>query len=199
MRVNKGLYLILICVSIYACKSDGNKSINHDSDISYKLFQLENLGWKSKTISHFVKDIQYKATEVPIEYFLLKDQGSQDLLMIDSLSKKHTNERIIEFEFAHNADDDLLQTKYTSLNYDKSVTYLASTIKNDFIAVTSKNDTILCAGVQFERTYKIGPYKRILLYFGGVDHDETIQLIYQDRLFKNGIFKFKFNEIPFKS
>ncbi|MCF6306654.1 MAG: hypothetical protein L3J09_01730 [Flavobacteriaceae bacterium] len=37
------------------------------------------------------------------------------------------------------------------------------------------------------------------LYFGGINPNETIQLIYRDQLYNNGIFKFKFNEIPFKT
>jgi len=77
--------------------------------------------------------------------------------------------------------------------------YLASTIRNDFMVVTSSNDTIPCSGVHFERHFKISPFKRVLLYFGGINPNETIQLIYRDRLYNNGIFKFKFNEIPFKT
>lgn len=181
-----------------SCNS-GNEEEYSTSAISHKLFQLEKRGWKSQRITHFVNDISYSATEVPNEYYLLKSEGSQNLSRIDSLSKSYNRERIIEFEFEHINEVDLLQEDYTALDYDKSVSYLASTIGRDFIAITSKNDTIHCSGVQFERHYKVSPFKRILLYFGNIDPSENIQLIYRDRLFNNGIFKFKFNELPFKT
>lgn len=197
MKVNKIFFFLFLCTIQYACKDSKNNS--EVKNTAYKLFQLENDGWKSKSITHFVNEIQYKATEVPIEYYLLKDQGSNNLSKVDSLSKKLNKERVIEVEFEHINNEDLLKSEYTSLDYDKSVMYLASTIRADFKAVTSSNDTIACAGVQFERNFKVAPYKKVLLFFGSIEPNETIQLIYEDRLFNNGIFKFKFNEVPFKT
>lgn len=198
MKGNNKLYLVLLCVFIFSCSSENKKDIK-DSENSYKIFRQENLGWKSRQVMHFSNDIQYRATEVPIEYYLLKNMGSENLQLIDSLSKKYALERIIEFEFEHINNADLLKAEYTSMDYDKSVMYMAATIKNDFVAVTESNDTIPCSGVQFERHFKVSPFKRVLLYFGGIPANENIQLIYRDRLFNNGIFKYKFNEIPFKT
>ncbi|MFK5982275.1 MAG: hypothetical protein QM499_05115 [Flavobacteriaceae bacterium] len=195
MKVNNRAYFILIFVICFSC----NKKNTDNKEPSYKVFQQENLGWKSKQIMHFANDIQYRATEVPIEYYLLKNKGKDNKEAIDTLSKKLSKERIIEFEFEHINNDDLLKSEYTTLDYDKSVMYLASTIRNDFMVVTSSNDTIPCSGVHFERHFKISPFKRVLLYFGGINPNETIQLIYRDQLYNNGIFKFKFNEIPFKT
>ncbi len=199
MRVSSyKLNFILLGLIVFSCKSDVENNAN-DSNITYKLYQQEDIGWKSKQIMHFANDIQYRATEVPTEYYLLKNQETENYQAIDSLSKTYRKERIIEFEFEHINNEDLLKSEYTSLDYDKSVMYLSSTIKNDFMVVTESNDTIPCSGVHFERHFKISPFKRVLLYFGGIDPNQTIQLIYQDQLYNSGIFKFKFNEIPFKT
>lgn len=185
-------------IGLVSCNT-GNEEKGSNTAISHKLFQLENRGWKAQRITHFVNDIHYSATEVPNEYYLLKSEGSNNLSRIDSLSRNHNRERVMEFEFEHINEDDLLMKDYTTLDYDKSVTYLASTISRDFTVVTSMNDTIRCSGVQFERHFKVSPFKRVILYFGNIDPSENIQLIYNDRLFNNGIFKFKFNELPFKT
>ena len=37
-----------------------------------------------------------------------------------------------------------------------------------------------------------------LLYFGNINPEDQIQLIYNDELFGNGIIKFKFKETPIK-
>ena len=198
MRVSRQIIYLFAITIIGSCNS-GDKEKASNNAISHKLFQLENRGWKSQRTTHFVNDIHYSATEVPKEYYLLKNKGSENLSHIDSLSKRHSRERVIEFEFEHINGDDLLREDYTALDYDRSVTYMASTIRGDFMVVTSKNDTIVCSGVQFERHFKVSPFKRVLLYFGGIDPSENIQLIYRDRLFGNGIFKFTFNELPFKT
>lgn len=195
MKENNKLYILLFCVLVFSCKSD---TINKEED-AYRVFEMGELGWKSKKITHFVNDLQYRATEIPKEYYILKNEENKTKFHIDSVSKKYENERIIEFEFEHINSDDLLKQEYTSLDYEKSVMYLASTIQKDFMAITSSKDTIVCSGVLFERHFKVSPFKRIILYFGGIHPEETIQLIYQDNLYNNGIFKFKFNEIPFKT
>ena len=130
---------------------------------------------------------------------ILKSNDKADLSQIDSLAKVLINERVIEFEFEQLNENDLLKEEYTNMDYDNSVNYMGSKISKDFLVVTSQNDTLTCSGVQFERHFKVSPFKRILLYFGNIDPSESIQLIYHDRLFGNGIFKFKFNELPFKT
>ncbi len=186
------------CLFIFSCASESNSGLEEE-DLAYRFYQLEKRGWKSRQLTKTAQDIQYRASEVPLEYYLLQNEGIANLSNIDSLSKKHAHERIIEFELEHAQQEDLLQAKHTTLNYEESVQYLSSTIRNDFVAVTASNDTIPCAGVHFERHFQVSPFKRVLLYFGGIESQEAIQLIYRDRLYKNGIFKFKFNEIPFKT
>src|SRR5690606_24490721 len=148
----------------------------------YKLFNLENSGWKSKRVSHFLSGIEYKATLVPLQYYILKNVGSKDHALTDSIFKSHKQERIIEVEFHHENKDDLLKEEYTSLDYESSVKYMSFYIENDFKIVTQSADTIQCAGITFERNFKVAPFKRLLLHFGNVPEDENIQLVYDDRL-----------------
>lgn len=193
--IGNGLLWLIIIVS---CKSDRkNELVTANED--YKFYHLKGEGWKSKSIAHFVNDIQYKATEVPLAYYFFKNREKNDLSSLDSLLRAHENERIIEFEFEHTDEEDLLENRYTMLSYQKSVMYMSSTIQKDFAIVTSKGDTIPCSGVHFERHFKISPFTRILLYFGNVEKDEYIQLLYKDNLYNNGLFKFKFDENPIKT
>ncbi len=191
------MLFVLIAFISTSCANE-TKHTKHEG-LSNKLFTLKGQGWKSKQIIHFTNNLSYKATQVPSEYYLLKNEGTSDLKQIDSISKRLENERIIEFEFEHFESDDLLKSNYTNLNYDESVMYMANTIQKDFIAITAKNDTIPCVGVLFERNFKVAPFKRVLLYFNNIPPEENIQLIYNDALFNNGTFKFKFSEIPFKT
>ncbi|WP_234387196.1 hypothetical protein [Aquimarina sp. Aq78] len=169
-----------------------------DSKIEYKLFNLENSGWKSKSVSHFLSDIEYKATLVPLQYYILKNEGNQDLQKVDSIYESLKNERVIEIEFKQEQEDDVLKSEYTNRDYESAVKYMSFTIENDFKIVTQSGDTIPCLGTTFERNFKVAPFKRLLLHFGNILPEENIKLIYEDHLFGNGILKFKFTETPIK-
>ncbi len=179
------LFLLLSCHS------------NKDTSTESLHFTLDRQNWKSSRITQFTKDIGYSAVEVPIEYYLQKTLG-EDLNKIDSVSRTHSKDRIIEFEFQHVENIDLLANKYTYKSYDESVQYMAFDIEDDFLVVTSSKDTISCAGAHFERNFKVAPYKKLILYFTDVDPDENLQLVYNDQLFGNGLFKFNFQDVPVK-
>ena len=176
----------------YSCDTK-NKSGIANNEISYKNYESIGQNWKSRTVSHFGTDIIYRATEVPKNYFFTKNlKGTPE--HIDSIVENTGMERIIEFEFENSNGEDLLESQFTKMDYDDSVIYLANTIQDDFKIVTSSNDTLPCIGVQLERHFQVTPFKRLLLFFNGVPENENIKLIYQDKLFKNGIFKFLLNE-----
>lgn len=181
---------------LFSCNKKENKNIKDvdDSAIRYKLFQLEDMGWKSKNNSQQIDDIDFTATEVPIEYYLLKDQGKSDLFNIDSLYNQNKFERIIEFTFSQEDEEDLLKEDFTNLSYEEGVKYMSFKMENDFYVVTSKNDTIKCSGVNYERNFKVAPFQKIMLFFSGIQPKDKIQLIYNDKLFGKGIVKFKFEE-----
>ena len=187
---NKFIFIFTILISCISCKKDAS----NDGTIREQYFQLEKIGWKSKVQNQLVDDINFTATEVPIQYYLLKDKGKEDLFLIDSLYESNKFERIVEFTFHHDEEKDLLDNKFTQMGYEDGIKYLSFKINNDFYVVTSKNDTIKCNGVNYERNFKIAPFQKILLFFSGINPEEKIQLVYNDKLYKKGIIKFKFKE-----
>lgn len=187
--------LITIALAMVLVCCDKGTSREAYSEAS-KRFDFEGSSWESTTVSHFVGDITYRAVDVPIAYYMLSQGVDQDSIVnqLNSLSK----ERVIEVEFEHLSAPDLLSGEFTALSQDQAIQYFSSAIQKDFTLVTSKLDTLQATGVLFERHFKVSPFKRLLVYFTGVPEDQAIQLIYQDQLFGNGTFKFKFNEVPLK-
>lgn len=181
-----------VFLSVLCTISSCNKSAKNDSQTDYNFYQLKQQGWKSKRVNQYVNDINYTATEVPLQYYLLKNVSGNSS-RVDSLYSIHAKERIIEIEFQHTNQVDLLLEDYTGKAYEEAVKYMAFTIERDFTVVTSSNDTIACSGVNFERNFKVAPFKRLLLYFNDIDPSDKIKLIYRDHLFGNGIVKFNFN------
>ena len=184
------IFILLFSVVFVSCK----KEIKDDSEIRERYFQLEKIGWKSKVHNQIVDDINFTATEVPIQYYLLKDKGKEDLFLVDSLYEENKRERIIEFTFHQDEEKDLLQNDFTGMTYEEGVKYMSFGLEKDFCVVTSKKDTIKCSGVTYERNYKIAPFQKVLLFFSGIDPNEKIQLVYQDYLFRKGTIKFKFKD-----
>lgn len=187
-------FILLVVLSlIVSC----NKASKSNPIPEYKFFSLQQQGWKSKRFNQFINDINYTATEVPIQYYLLKN-NENNYAKVDSLYQLNAKERVIEIEFQHANEADLLLPDYTDKSYEDAVKYMAFTIEKDFTVVTSSNDTIQCSGVNFERNFKVAPFKRVLLYFNNIKPDDNIKLIYQDYLFGNGIVKFNLTDIPLK-
>jgi len=180
------------------CLASCRKEVKNTEKVYDEYHRLANIGWKSKKINQYISGINYTATEVPIAYYILKDQREADLKKVDSIYKSHEKERVLEIEFHHDEEKDLLLNEFTNKTYEEAVKYMAFTIRKDFTVVTSSQDTISCAGVQFERNFKVAPFKRALLYFGNIKPEDQLQLIYNDELFGNGIIKFKFKETPIK-
>lgn len=186
-------FLLVILFFVFSCNSKDELLETKN----YRTFNFQGEDWKAKRINQFIGDINYTATEVPLQYYLLKNAGNNSQ-KIDSIYKVNKKERIIEMEFMHVDQGDLLKNDYTNKSYDEAVKYMAFTIEKDFTVVTTSNDTIKCSGVNFERNFKVAPFKRVLLYFNNINPNDNIKLIYQDHLFGNGIIKFNFNEIPLK-
>lgn len=197
MKVFSKLFFIFFIFLLFSCKKE-QKNFPQDSEIRDRYFNLEKIGWKSRAYTQKVDDIGFTATEVPIQYYLLKDLGNENLQQVDSLYEENKRERVMEFTFQQDEEKDLLSKDFTGMDYTAAVKYMSFGIDKDFYVVTSKKDTILCSGVTFERTYKIAPYQKVLLFFSGIDPNDKIQLIYNDYLFRKGILKFKFKD-PFTS
>lgn len=189
----KGFSSILGCcmLLLISCKDMVKES---NEDIESRYFRLEKMGWKSKKYVQKVDDISFTAVEVPIEYYLIKNEGTGDMAMLDSLSRLNSTERVIEFTFEQQDEKDLLDKGYTGMEYEDSIKYLSFGLQKDFYVVTQKNDTIACSGVTYERNFKIAPYQRALVFFSGIPPGEKIQLVYKDYLYRKGILKFGFKD-----
>lgn len=192
MKGINSLLLFFIFLSFFSC-NDKEKN-EDDSAIRYRYFSLEQSGWKSREHTQVVDSLAFKATEVPIAYYILKAEGNEDLFKVDSIEQANKTERVIEFEFEQKDEKDLLEKDFTGLSYDEGIKYMSFSIEKDFYAVTSKKDTIRCSGATFERNFKVAPYQKVMLFFSGIPPGENIQLVYKDHLFKKGTLKFKFEE-----
>jgi hypothetical protein len=194
--ISKFILVLFTFCFIISCKTDSNsdqKDVD-ESEIRYRYYNLENQGWKSKNHTEKVDNIIFTAVEVPIVYYLLKERGDSNLMAVDSIYEENKTNRVIEFVFQDVNEDDLLKEKYTDMDYKKSVEYMCFHIEKDFFVITSKNDTINCSGVLFERSFKVVPNNKILLFFSKIKPDEKIQFVYKDKLFNKGILKFRFKE-----
>ncbi len=189
---NKLFYLFFV-LTFFSCKKEEGGNTG-DSEIRDRYFNLEKIGWKSRQYTQKVDDIGFIATEIPIQYYLLKDKGNENLQLVDSLYELNKSERVIEFTFQQDEEKDLLSNDFTGMDYTSAVKYMSFGLDKDFYVVTSKKDTILCSGVTYERNYKIAPYQKVLLFFSGIDPNDKIQLVYNDFLFRKGTLKFKFKD-----
>ncbi|KIA95040.1 hypothetical protein OA93_19020 [Flavobacterium sp. KMS] len=193
MKGSNKLFYLLLFLMFISCKKEINNTTKQ-SEIRDRYFNLERIGWKSRVHIQTVDDIAFAATEVPIQYYLLKVLGKENVEVVDSLYEENKRERVLEFTFQQNEEKDLLTKDFTGMDYTDAVKYMSFGLEKDFYVVTSKKDTIVCSGVTFERNYKIAPYQRVLLFFSGIDPNEKIQLVYNDYLFRKGILKFMFKD-----
>lgn len=193
MRDLNRVYVVLFLCLLFSCGKEKDTT-QDDSEIRFRYYNLENAGWKSRVHSQQVDNIHFTATEVPIQYYLLKDKGNENLIQVDSIYEKNKRERILEFTFLEDNEEDLLQEKYTHLDYQSAVKYMSFTMQNDFMVVTSKNDTVKCSGLLFERNFKVAPYNKVMLFFSNINPDDKIQLVYKDNLFQKGTLKFRFRD-----
>ena len=192
MREASKILVIVSMLFLFGCKD--NDAITDESEIRERYFDLEEVGWKSHEHRQELDNINYNAAEVPVAYYILNKLGNKDLLAVDSIEKANKRERIIEFNFSEDGKKDLLEEVFTGMGHEEAVKYMSFSIDKDFYVVTSKKDTITCSGAVFESSFKVTPACKLLLFFGDIDPNEKIQLVYNDRLFGKGTLKFKLEE-----
>ncbi len=184
----------LILVLIFFCSCNENKKEEDLSSLEFRYFNLENAGWKSRVETQKIDNMAFKATLVPIQYYILKGKGREELQAVDSIYEKNKRERVVEFIFEHDSEEDVLESKFTNQDYKSAIEYMSFAIEKDFYLVTSANDTIKCSGVLHERNYKITPYTKIMLFFSDVNPNDKLQLVYKDVLYSKGSMKFSFTD-----
>ncbi|MCD9583742.1 hypothetical protein R5N98_03805 [Tenacibaculum maritimum] len=162
-------------------------SLDNFKDVEKKFnFFGESYSTNKKTT--LMNDIFYTAAILPKEYYIKKYLEKKDSLSI--YKEKLKNEEIIQFDFQSIDKKDLFLRDKKGV-YEEYIKYFSFRIKNDFYAVTSERDTIKPVGVFFERTYKLTPFKRLLIYFKFPKEVNELKLVYHDKVFGNEFFKFK--------
>lgn len=189
MRVS----ISLLAGLIFFCSCQEKKE-EDPSRLEFRYFNLENSGWKSRIETQKIDAVAFNATLVPVQYYILKQKGREELRAADSVYEMNKRERVIEFMFEDDSEQDMLDPKFTNLDYESGVRYMSFSMDKDFYLVTEKNDTIKCSGVLHERNFKVAPYTKVMLFFSDVDPDAKIQLIYNDVLFGKGKMKFSFTD-----
>lgn len=187
------LTICIFLVFFISCKENEERT-QKEEDISFRFYNLENQGWRSKMHSQKIENLKFTATEVPIQYYLLKEIGNNDLVKIDSIYENNKRERIIEFSFEDDKGRDLLEERFTLMDYETSVKYMSFSIEKDFYVISSNKDTIRCTGSLFERNFKVGSFNKVLLFFSDINPNDNIKLIYHDKLFKKGTIKFNLTD-----
>ena len=74
---------ILVTSLFISCKEDSKiDSPESKESVEYRYYNLENRGWKSRKETVDVNQILYTAVDVPIQYYILKQLGSNDLVEV---------------------------------------------------------------------------------------------------------------------
>lgn len=183
--------LSIVFFTLLSCK-------NNDSASSLKEFSYNGDYWHSIERTQTLGAITYRATQVPLQYYIKKNLGVNNPKKVDSLYQNLADERVVVMEFEEQDGKDLLLSDFTERDYDSSVQYMAFDIQKDFELVIKQGDTIACRGVLFERNFKVAPFKRLLLHFGNIPPEGNVTLIYRDQLFGQGTLQFDFENNPIK-
>lgn len=140
-------------------------------------------------ITKQISDIKYRAKRIPTELFL-KNKGVNGDELQEALSDVE-GEQLFYFEFEEQLKQDLVK-KYLDENLDANIAYLSFEIYRDFGLITEKGDTISSNYAIYEQSFHLAPYERLIISFSGVDPNEEVRLIYNDKLFGKGRFDFAF-------
>jgi hypothetical protein len=150
--------------------------------------QAEN-NYTIQEITKQKRDIKFRAKRIPTELYLL-NKGVLEAELGDALAEVE-GEQLFYFEFEEELKQDLVK-KYLETDLDGNISYLSFGIYQDFLLVNSQGDTIQSNYSLYERNFHVAPYERILLSFSGIDQNEEVQLIYNDKLFGRGQLDFAF-------
>lgn len=134
-------------------------------------------------------DIKFRAKRIPSELYL-KNKGVSGEELAAALTEVE-GEQLFYFEFEEELKQDLIK-KHLEDDLDGNISYLSFGIFNDFLLVNSKGDTVISDYSLYERNFHVAPYERLLVSFSGVEQDEELQLIYNDKLFQKGKLNFHF-------
>lgn len=212
MRVIKEVTCFFsLLILLVSCKKEAEvkKSIKSSSTSlsQYQkgddLYTIDNYKDQQKTFSFLdqeftsfkktvlLNDLFFTAAVMPKEYFIKREMKKKDSLGY-YLSELQTQE-VVQFDIQSIDQSDVFKKVRKRLTYKQWVEYMSFHLKEDVFAITRKGDTIPSSGVFFERTYKVAPYKRVLIYFDFPEEQQDFKLVYYDRIYGNGFIKYTMN------
>lgn len=165
---------------------------------SKELSKNEYINWVDKNLTKKkeLKNISYELKYTPVEYKLLKNTNYTDKNKFNNDIKDYKDSQYFTFKIMI-SDEKTSPMKYnlnTEQEYFARVEYLSFGIINDIYMIDDQ-DTLSCQLNYFERNYDLAPYiiESLTFELKNSNYKGDKLLIYNDRLFGNGIIKFRFN------
>lgn len=131
----------------------------------------------------------------PVEYMLMNDQRSVDVLSKDLEQRKKEDENMLFFKLrlSSNTNDVLGYRATSDQEYSDRGQYFSFGFEEDIVLVTGA-DTLSPCEYHFERTYGISPNADFILAF----HTDSpvrddFQVIIDDKIYNTGLLKFTYN------
>ncbi|MCH2236141.1 MAG: hypothetical protein MK078_18055 [Crocinitomicaceae bacterium] len=158
-----------------------------------ELILIENEGDEEEvhsiqSVTRQEEDVLFTAKKIPTVLYL-KNQGLEGERLETALTELE-NEQLFYFDFADELKQDILKKNFKE-GYEEAVSYLAFGVENDFQLISGV-DTLKSNYAQYERTFHLAPYERVLVSFSGANFTEDFELIYNDILFNKGRIDFQF-------
>ncbi len=195
------IYILLLLILTFASACNTTPKKLSAGEYVQWIENPKNQLKKAKEIGEYAYTVFYK----PAEYISLREavnKGEQE--NIQAISKRAEEiKNFYQFNFDITSADGttsvLRQNIASEAEFGARINYFVSHAQQDFKLVQGA-DTIPCISYHFERTYNITPKNTILLGFekpkkeAKDNSQESIQLIFTNRLFNSGDIKFQFSE-----
>lgn len=215
---------ILALIGVMALVASVSLALTSFKDFTPDLFGSEHQDLEEMPVAHLVLDINdseeqideaieksqhsqtfgnltFETRFIPAVFFARRElRGAPDTAGVLENYKKNAG-----FLLRVNADkfqDELLKYQLGSVNeYYHRIEYYSFQVQNDIHLVLNEKDTVACSFHHFERNYGIGPEIRLMTNFPVTENElfaaNKVQIIWNDRVFKNGPVKFLFNRSQF--
>ncbi|MFN5442757.1 MAG: hypothetical protein ACK48V_00855 [Crocinitomicaceae bacterium] len=202
-------YFIILILSIIFCSC---KETNSNTEIAemdspksllpidyIKYFENPKNGLNITTIEGLNEyQLQFKTAE----YMIAKSEEKLELSkkFVEKEKKEFGDVTYFTLKIKTNSgeQDILKEGVKNSDEFGGRVAYFSFFMQQDLLMVKDK-DTIPCSVFHFERTYGIAPYCTLLLGFENKGKkNNSLQILYLDRLFSNKILSFNMLEESFK-
>lgn len=220
MKTNCKYFIVVIALAVISCSDktatgnvggvEGEQSVlnklfgtnkNTELDAPEYLAYCENEE-NGLTQSKQIGDLIYTSFNKPIAYMILKEQSNKGTLSVDSFAKQKAEYGNLDyFSFRISSDtynDELLKYKLNSESeYAARIEYFSFKMQNDFELVCGK-DTVNPALFHFERVFGLAPYATLIMAFETNNYKGSKKIIYNDRVFNNGLIVLDYNETILK-